>query len=177
MIPDPQDGLPAPLPVLAYATPAVYRAEVRRERRYVVVPHGLDLPDRCVVCNAPAHVRMRIWAGIRPDGMGYLSRTYTMINAGFCRIHAGRPRRAFWIRVGIWATIALAAIGLNFIVRCIDPDALTAGYSVGAFAILIMLISLTAPARPLTCRRCDAHAVWLKGASDAFLESLPRDPV
>jgi len=163
-------------PVLAYATPDQYRNEVRREGRYAGVPRGMDLPDRCVICNAPSHIRVPLNFSNQPAGMGHFTRTLTTIHVGFCRTHAGLTRRRFWRRAVTWTFIAVLAAALNFAVRCADPEALPIGYCIGAFALFMTLICLAWPVPPMTCPKSDERALWLNGAEKSFLESLPRDP-
>jgi len=147
---------PAALPVLSYATPDVYRKEVRREGRYVVVPHGKRLPDRCIKCGRPAEARVRLSFNLAFR----LKRERVVI--GLCGQHAGRRR--------IGRRIASGAFLLALATMVATP------FAWGALFFFVVGAIALALTPKLRCRRYDVTDIWLSGADKAFLDSLPAGP-
>jgi hypothetical protein len=177
MIPEPPQNKslpPAVVPVLSYATPGKYQAEIQREGRYIVLPHGMDLPDRCVRCGKEAAVRYSISMAL------VIPIKEVVIKVGMCRMHARERQKFYRWRYIKWTLPGLAIYGVLVIqwllhrrVSWFYPDQLAAVG--GVFAVVLAIICL-APFRPIWCQRANATHVWIGGAGEPFLASLQGNP-
>jgi hypothetical protein len=141
--------------------------------------NGAKMPNRCVVCNAPARgFKMRrtfywhppeVYFALLLCGLPYvifalIMRKRATIAFGVCKKH--RARRHNGILVGFGGGL------LGFAMVCSGSLPLVV---MGAFMLLILPISGALLARTIHAARIDEKWVWLR-VGRPFLESLPRGP-
>jgi hypothetical protein len=171
----PAETPPAALPVLSYATPDEFRSEVLRDGRYIVLPHGMDFPDRCIFCGTPPEVRIPVSFSL------VVPLRQVNIRVGLCRRHFRRYRIPR-IAVGcIFAAggIALCIAGLAewlSVPHGTWSDLFQAQFlGLVALAISAALFFVRTP--PVWCQKGNATASWIGGAKEPFLEQLsPVEP-
>jgi hypothetical protein len=152
-----------------------------RDGALLFVERGASLPPRCVRCNAAAEVHLprklywhspwyalTILLGILTYAIiALIVRKKIELEIGLCAEHASARRKAIAIA---WASV-LATIALCFVVP---------GPYGGLMFLLFLVVLLTAwivgqkRASVLTPVRIDDRVASLRGAGDAFLDSLQR---
>lgn len=151
-----------------------------REGKLVVVPVGNKLPPRCVKCNAPADLeKPRAFAWHHPGWylfiplniilyavIAMLVQKRAKVALGLCVAHRARRRKFTLTAV---ALLLMAVVGVYF--AAIGENPALGGMSLLAF--LAALIVAIIGSRSLHPARISADEVRLKGASPAFLDSLP----
>jgi hypothetical protein len=162
---------PAALPVLEYATPSQFQVGLRREGRYVVVPHGIDLPDQCIKCGKPADTRF-------PVALYHMAELrQTKIHVGLCRHHALQGRIVSTVAKSLWA-LASIPFWYDLLFRWYfywrrpwidNPPKLT----VAILLVVISAVLFLKPMRPVWRQHSNARFVWLGGAKEPFLKDLP----
>jgi len=176
-------------PVLSYATPVEFASEGPwRDGLRLVTTRKMSLPDRCVVCNAPADgYRLKKKLYWHHPGF-YLALIHVLFYAlivlvvhrsvrvefGLCRVHSRRRR----IHQGILAMVL--AFGIGCFALGAKWDGHRATRTLGGFALLTGLIVLIVGCvltikcgrvlRP--CKINRLHA-FFKGAGPEFLATLP----
>jgi len=151
-----------------------------RDGKRVVLDRNAVLPDRCIKCNEPANgfrrtAKLTYVPTSRELLFGawaYLSAKRAQIEIGLCERH--RRSRAVTVALGSLAVI-LASIIVFTQVRATDvtlPLLATAGLIGGVIGL-----SYAAVAGRLVraAKITDTH-IWLKGAGEPFLASLPDAP-
>jgi hypothetical protein len=193
--------MPAVPNPLAYATPTGFAADgvgVRRMGSLLVVSKRagdvVDLPPRCVRCNAPAERQWRhaLWY-FRPGTLGWLvlpiygllslaicvwlfHRTANL-TAGLCQAHwKARRRRLSLAALAVVLGLAVFATGimLNDMRRPLDGRIW--GPAIGAPGIVLAtagVVYLGLRSRLLWPVWIDADVACLNGAGVAFLDELP----
>ena len=151
----PMAGQVAPVglgvPVLSYARPDIHPTSAMRDGRYVVLPHGMMLPDRCVKCGAPADLREPVTFHF------WLRMSRAKVNVPVCKQHARNRSVAFRVAGGL--------LGLAVITLFLMPPA--------AALLLLVAWRMLATNTLLRCRRCNTTRIWLSGADESFLAYLP----
>jgi hypothetical protein len=178
-----------PLPVLSYATPGGFESGVWCAGPYVVVAHGADMPDRCVICNEPP-VRRVEWKMWRVSWSADSRRRIVPLHMGLCRRHSNslRVRRfAFGVIFAGLAPIFLSgAYALEFVSRQFAAPAANTltttspsfDYfwislaALGGLCIIFAAYCFTR-LRPWTISRHTSDAVWIRFTGRVFRESLP----
>jgi hypothetical protein len=157
-----------------------------RDRNLLMVRKGVELPDRCLKCDAPAEgyrfKRNLSWASpwwfltlflIGPllfVIIYYCVRWTGEVSAGLCPVH--RTKRRKFIAIG-WIT---ALLGIALMITA-GPlvEARFMGIPILAGALLMiagMLIGAIG-AQVLVPNRIDKHFIWLKKVSPSYLAKLP----
>jgi hypothetical protein len=150
-----------------------------RRGSLVVVPVvGGVLPDRCVVCNAPAggfrHHKTFRWQHVKdPKFIGvavllpYEDRS-ARVALGLCARHRARRRSGFVLGgVGLLLGLAVLVLGIT----SNSPEGMLA-VSAGAVMMLIALTAGFFMARVATQYRIDDQYLWL-AVGQPFLDGLP----
>jgi len=151
-----------------------------RDGKRVVLDRNAVLPDRCIKCNEPANgYRRMVKLSYVPTSRelmfgawAYLSAKRAQIEIGLCERH--RRSRAVTVALSSLAAI-LASIIVFTQVRATDvtlPLLATAGLIGGVVGLIYAAVGTRlVRATQIT----DTH-VWLKGAGEPFLASLPDAP-
>ncbi len=156
----------------------------------LLVRKKVELPPRCVKCNAPAHTMWRKKLYWHPPGfyllivmpgiliyaiVALIVRQRAEVLAGLCREHRSRRLR------GIAAAWLIAILGIFLIVAGIvmqgDRRRETQGILVlllGVACLLIGAVVGIVVARVLVPKKMDGEFAWLKGAGLEFLATFPR---
>ncbi len=170
-----------PPTVLGYAGMDGVRAAVWRRGKLIVFRKNTALPFRCVKCNAPAHGKpLRSNLSWHPPAI-YLTiligliiyvivalcvQKSARISFGLCARH--RRRRARVVAVS-WL-FALTCVSL---IVCSIPLDNPAFAVLGLLILILGLVLYLIFARSLTAARIDNEWVWLRGAGEEFLDTLP----
>jgi hypothetical protein len=151
-----------------------------RDGKRVVMDRSAVLPDRCFKCNEPANgYRRTVKLSYVPIGRelmfgvwAYVSAKRAQIEVGLCERH--QRSRAVTVALGSLLLI-LAAMIVFKQVKATDvtlPLLATAGLIGGVIGLIYAAVGgRLVRATKIT----DAH-IWLKGAGEAFLASLPDAP-
>ncbi|MCC7011542.1 MAG: hypothetical protein IT454_03180 [Planctomycetes bacterium] len=148
---------------------------------HVFAELGACFPSRCVLCNAPAELTLRRrfswhspwWAlTILAGVLTYLIvalvvRKSMLLELGLCAAHARRRRRVI---LGCWI-LPVAAVGACAL------SSESVAFAFGSLAAVLALAALMIGQRfanVLTPVRIDAAGARLRGASPAFLATLPH---
>jgi hypothetical protein len=163
----------------AFAQPPSY-GYYRDGKTLVLDKRGAELPDRCVVCNAPANgFRLRRALSWHHPALYILFllsiliyvivaaivRKTATIHVGLCEAHQARRRLGMWIG---WLG-ALGGLGLAIAGGANDSPALLVIGLVGFLGALVAAVVLLTPVRPA---KIDDHRVWLHVGAP-FLDSIP----
>jgi hypothetical protein len=193
--PAPNNSANAPAPLLPYAsgihpplspdTPG----EAFRDGPTLICANGISLPPRCVLCNQPAAgnpIRLTLtW-----DSTFHLTRHSTLelrkqasVHAFLCNHHRKKWARARSLgAIGFLAAVSLMFAGLALSVWSESADiplytphgmALTI---VGFACAILALFFFTLRSHTLSCSRIHEGYLYLDGAHEAFLNSLPTVP-
>jgi hypothetical protein len=130
---------PLALPVLSYATPTDYQSGILRDGRYIVLPIGTPLPDRCIKCGQPATV--------------YFPVSFTLVfpfqpiklRVGMCRHHARLERLPRQILGAMFATAGLFYSVIVLIDRSPSPNSMWSDLverGVPSFICIVMAAAL-----------------------------------
>ncbi len=169
-----QTPLPA-LPVLSYATPDEFRAEVRRDRQYIVLPYSMDLPHRCINCGQPAAVRI-------PATFNLVIPLRTFrFHVGLCRWHAQQRRTIRWLRAATFGLPSIAIFTVLLVQSLTGPDPLWLEPAGATFVACILLAlslgSFLVVTPKIWCHKSSFTAAWIGGAKEPFLDQLsPIEP-
>lgn len=189
--------LPAapPLAVLPYATPLPpafvgYAGAWRgREDGQLVVTKSVELPDRCVKCNAPGDGRrlrrtlywhhpalyLVILAGVLIYAVvALVVRQQATVVVSLCPVHAAARRRGILVA----SLIALAGVGSICGAVVVFGDRNFSDYTPflvtgGILLLLAGAIYGAVRTRLLSAARMQGPYAWLKGAGPEFLETFP----
>src|SRR6266496_290448 len=151
-----------------------------RDGKRVVLDRNAVLPDRCIKCNEPANgdrrmVKLSYVPTSRELMFGawaYLSAKRAQIEIGLCEQH--RRSRAVTVALGSLAVI-LASIIVFTQVRATDitlPLLATAGLIGGVIGLIYAAVA----GRLVRAAKITDTHIWLKGAGEPFLASLPNAP-
>jgi hypothetical protein len=142
-------------------------------------------PDRCVVCNSPAHGnRAKLVLTWYPPQVYLLLiappffllaaiflRQSAKLNVGLCDAHSRRRRRAFYVvPVAVPTTVGACAGGLELVPK--GHNELAVAVILCSFTLLVALTWSAARSRTLRVRELKGGTVRAK-CGDAFLKSLP----
>lgn len=156
-----------------------------RAGKYIVVPAGFDLPDRCVKCNAPAIAptksRTLYWHHwgfylliliniVVYALIAFFARKKVRVSPGLCERHKLRRTASL---VAAWGGLAMIVVALLTSKQLASSDAVGWLCLVG----LISIIAGVVGARILYATRIDASHARLGGSGRAFRESLPAAPL
>ena len=164
--------------------------EVWRDGPFLVVRAGATLPDRCVKCNAPAnglttechfnvpkekdvahHVVGQLLPLVGPvDGL-YRGLTARQASArvGLCREHERELRKMARVGTGL-IVLGLTLPFLAFVLPNSNAWLALALVPIGFFLGM-------SSASPVSAVRIERDWIWIHGASEIFLASLPElDP-
>ena len=151
-----------------------------RDGKRVAMDRNAVLPDRCFKCNEPANgfrktvklTHVPLGTELMVGAIAYAFAKQAKIEVGLCERH----RRSRAINI---ALVSLAVLGLSVLtfttVRATDvvlPLLATAGLIGGVIGLLYAAVG-TRLVR--AAQMTDTH-VWLKGAKEPFLASLPDAP-
>jgi hypothetical protein len=168
--------------------PAIARSGgIWRDGNLLMVRKGVQLPDRCLKCNAPADGyrfhRNLSWIspfwylGLLVIGplifviIYYIVRNQGEVTAGLCPIHRARRRRWIWIA---WITALLGLVVMLIPTTGVVPQQYTAVPVLAGIALVFAGLLIGAIGPPvLVPDRIDKHFVWLKRVSPTFLATLP----
>jgi hypothetical protein len=151
----------------------------RRDGNLIVITEDSVLPERCVRCNAPStrQINRRVfWTPSYVNivilfswiiGLSFfLNRTQSAaIRFGLCDSHYVRRLIGLIVGGGMCAAGLLMGVivvfNSDYTLLCVGGGSLI----VGAFVVALL-------ARTLDAAKIDEPYIWLKGASQAFLQSL-----
>jgi len=185
---------PAAPPVLGYQTPSTYidNSGLWRAKKLIIAPRNARLPMRCVKCNEPIDYNEAkkvdmywqhpayyacLLLGLLPGAIVLMCvRKKAEITFGICRSHRANRRNKVLIGWMI-ALIGLGLLVLAFLSMGSDewrhsplvPDAVFAGIVL----ILASLIWAAVAISAISVRRISGDRVWISGAGEQFLGSLP----
>lgn len=152
--------------------------------KLVVYCEGVELPDRCVKCNAPANgFRLRRRMYWHSPGWYFLIlihlfvyiiaslfiRKSATVYIGLCEEH--RSKRRTMLITG-WLLFAAGVLG--FILAGAVSDGTPA--AIGAFLFLAGIIVLIIASRIVAPSKIDDTYAWIKGVHRDFLLQLPQWP-
>ncbi len=151
-----------------------------RDGKRVVLDRNAVLPDRCIKCNEPANgYRRMVKLSYVPTSRelmfgawAYLSAKRAQIEIGLCERH--RRSRAVTVALSSLAAI-LASIIVFTQVRATDvtlPLLATAGLIGGVVGLIYAAVA----GRLVRAAKITDTHLWLKGAGEPFLASLPDAP-
>jgi hypothetical protein len=192
---------PPPLPVpplepqtqavLPYATPTVHHAAgAWRGGAQLIITKNIQLPDRCVKCNAPGDGRMwnkmLYWHNpalyiliVFPGLLIYAIvavcvRQKAQVGAFLCPVHRAKRKRTLLI---VWLLVALGlAAFIGGIMLVGERETEGVGLAALCSGIVLMIGSgiFAAVATPLLSpAKMDGNYAWLKGAGSEFLATFP----
>ena len=190
-LPAPRMGWAPPVPVTALAYhahqyPGMVTAPIAaRDGSKLVVPHGAQLPDRCVKCNAPAHgfrLRRRLtW--LHPayllllfGGLIFYAIASAVasksaeIHVGVCPKHRKQRLQAI---IGGWSLGLSGAILMPWLAISLGSWWIAL---VGVAMLLVGMFGGILVARLVSPSRIDDSRAWLSGASLEYLNELPAGP-
>jgi hypothetical protein len=149
----------------------------------MVVSRNVDLPPRCVRCDAPVSekpMRVRLsWhsplaylglvGGLLPYVIVALLMTKRLeVHVGLCRQHAQRRR----VLIAIAALAFFLGIGLLFVAfTAKQPNG--ALILLGMLTILFSLITAVVGPRVVWPKRIEDNLAWVKGVCPEYLDKLP----
>lgn len=149
------------------------KVEGWRDGRYVVVCPGTQLPDRCIFCNSEAmsyrERKRNLWISL--SGVARLNYRYWL-----CPKHALRQRLRPIIGFCL-VPILILLFGFAFeIAEATQSNLIVilALVSPWIFAVIAYMTLGLWAGGPFKVRRTDGGNVWIDGAGDAFLGSLPE---
>ncbi|TMC43418.1 MAG: hypothetical protein E6J23_10010 [Chloroflexi bacterium] len=152
-----------------------------RDGKRVAMDRNAALPDRCFKCNEPANGYRRtvklthvpLGTEMMVGAIAYAFAKRATLEVGLCERH----RRSRAINA---ALISLAVIGLSILVftqvhatDVVLPLLATAGLIGGVVGLIYAAVGT----RVVRATKITDTHVWLKGAGEAFLASLPDAPV
>ncbi|TME86794.1 MAG: hypothetical protein E6I44_11950 [Chloroflexi bacterium] len=151
-----------------------------RDGKRVVLDRNAILPDRCIKCNEAANAyRRMVKLSYVPTSRelmfgawAYLSAKRAQIEIGLCERH--RRSRAVTVALGSLAVI-LASMIVFTQVRATDitlPLLATAGLIGGVSGLVYAAVG----GRLVRAAKITDTHIWLKGAGEPFLASLPSAP-
>jgi hypothetical protein len=154
---------------------------VYREGAFVVIPvYGASLPMRCVVCNAPAQVRLTrklywhhpgyyvliLLSALIYVVVAMVVRRRAHFELGLCDQHARRRRNGINIaRLGALACLT------GFIALFAASSNSTVAYLLLAIALIACVVIGAMRARVVTAHRIDKRYAWLR-VGRPFLDSI-----
>jgi hypothetical protein len=151
-----------------------------RDGKRVVMDRSAVLPDRCFKCNEPANgYRRMVKLSYVPLGRelmfgiwAYLSAKRAQIEVGLCERH--RRSKAVTVALGS-LLLLLASIAVLTQVRATDvtlPLLATGGLIGGVIGLIYAAVG----GRLVRATKITDTHIWLKGAGEAYLTSLPDAP-
>jgi hypothetical protein len=151
-----------------------------RDGKRVVMDRSAVLPDRCFKCNEPANgYRRTVKLSYVPLGRelmfgmwAYLSAKRAQIEVALCERH--RRSKAVTVALGS-LLLVLASIAVFTQVRATDvtlPLLATGGLIGGVIGLIYAAVG----GRLVRATKITDTHIWLKGADDAYLTSLPEAP-
>ncbi|TME68029.1 MAG: hypothetical protein E6I48_17305, partial [Chloroflexi bacterium] len=151
-----------------------------RDGKRVVLDRNAVLPDRCIKCNEPANgYRRTVKLSYVPTSRelmfgawAYLSAKRAQLDIGLCERH--RRSRAVTVALSSVAVI-LASFIVFTQVRATDitlPLLATVGLIGGVAGLLYAAVG----GRLVRATKITDTHIWLKGAGEPFLASLPNPP-
>jgi hypothetical protein len=194
-LPNDNHSADASAPLLAYASglhpPLASDAdgEIYRQGPTLIVANGSTLPPRCILCGEPGAgppIRLTLtWdSSFRLTFHSTLElRTKASVHAFLCPGHRQTWARARSIGgIGFLAAVSLmfGGIGLSILSESSTIPRYTPlglAITIAGFALAIVaLFFFTLRSQTLTCSRIQEGYLYLQGAADAFLDSLPELP-
>jgi hypothetical protein len=170
----------------AHLYPGMVTAPIAsREGSKLVVPHGAQLPDRCVKCNAPAHgfrlqrrltwlhpaYLLLLFGGLIFYAIAAAVASKTAeIQVGVCPKHRKQRLQAI---VGGWALGLSGAILLPWLAISLEVWWIAL---VGVVMLLVGMFGGIMVARLVRPSRIDDHQAWLSGVDREYLNELPAGP-
>ncbi len=172
----------APQSEFAIVTPGV---PIFRDRKLLVFAKDYPLPDRCVLCNAPAEGKRIKKTLMWHNPAWYLLILFNLIlyvlvamiiskrakvAAGICPRHRKRRTRAFLIG---WLVLLVSTVLLPLATTISDPTLSTVGVGVALVLMIGSVIFLLFRTNFLSPKRITKTHVIIGNAGAAFLNSLP----
>jgi hypothetical protein len=151
-----------------------------RDGKRIVMDRNAVLPDRCIKCDEPANgYRRAAQLSYVPTGtelmfgaIAYISAKRASIEFGLCERH----RRSRAINIALVSTaVLLASIYVFTQVRTTEL-VLPLLATVGLIGSVIGLVYAAVGTRVVRATKLTDTHIWLKGAGEAFLASLPPAP-
>ena len=163
------------LPVLSYATPDGFRSEILRDGRYIVLPHGMDLPDRCIKCGKPADVRLPVSISL------VVPLRNLKFNIGMCRRHFRQYRLPRLVLGDVFEAAGIVLGVVMFAEWLSEQHATGKDLLVGQIPGCVLLATSAAvhftKSPHVWCHKANATASWIGGAKEPFLDQLsPIEP-
>ncbi len=169
-----------------YATPGMVTAPIAtRDGNKLVIPHGAQLPDRCVKCNAPAQgFRLRrrltwlhpaylllLFAGLIVYAIASAIASKSVeVQIGVCPKHRQQRLRAI---VGGWALGLSGAILMPWLAISLQVWWIAL---VGLGMVLVGTFGGILVARLVSPSRIDDSQAWLSGVDREYLNELSAGP-
>lgn len=186
---------PQPVLVLEYATPQglVPVNGILVKNGLICGDSHMDLPERCVICNAPSKnmLEKKLWwhhpaiiALILLNLLIYAIVALCVRKSGtvnYYECDAHRQRRRRWALIA--ALLALLGVGVGIGTgvlvanRVIAEDYVGIGIIAGVLmALLALIFGIVKGSAPLKPKYIDRTSMHLKGAGQPFLDSLCQPP-
>lgn len=168
-----------------YAPPKANLTEVRashctRDGASVIIQRGSDLPQRCIICNAPAQLPIKKrklywhtpWIAVLILGnvllyliVALIIRKTFDVSPGMCALHQSKRKRKIlgWVAAGI-GTCAVGAVLLSQAQEGIAPIVLVVG--------CIFLVCAAFASRMVYAKKITAEYASVRGCKEPFLASL-----
>ena len=174
-------------PLLPYAAPLpqVSAGEIFRQEECLVVPTGVTLPARCILCggegaDGPVNLTFTWDDSFRVTKLS----TLQLGRKGKIRAYLCVTHRRRWRSARFYGSLAAAASALimlaGIVMGLLSENATVPFYTPHAIAVVLTgfgalicsLFFLSLRSRTLSCTRIEEGYLYLKGASPAFLETL-----
>jgi hypothetical protein len=183
-------SLPPAVPVMPYASPAglTPSGAVYRQGQVLIVYKGSTLPPRCVKCNAepdkPPILRKFTWhhpaayfgllAGLIPFAIiAICIQKKGDVYLSVCKKHRARRAKVMLIA---WVVAALGFVSVigGFVAASNNGyDSLIMLIPIGFILLIAAAVFGILAGRYLAPKRIDDHYLYLKGACDEYLNTLP----
>ena len=169
----PQHDLPLDVPAVDDS------GGIWRDGDLLVIRKGAVMPDRCVICNAPAGGRRLTFAWLEPTyllGVRIpMLKEYAQIPVGICRRHRWRRWRAM---AASWLAVLLSLISILSWNQVIDIRnehwLIILLYAICGISLIPALVCAsifsTPPVRP---HRADRNCVWVKKVHPEYVAGFP----
>jgi hypothetical protein len=154
----------------------------------LVLQKGAVLPDRCLVCNAPAAVQWPRKLYWHPPGLYFLILLNLLIYAiaalvvrkkaelviPLCGEHDRKRRRSISLSWLIGLGGLVVTVGSFFLIE--TSEALFATLFVVGLAGVFGSLALSTTGNPVLPKKIDDYYVWLKKVHSSYLAALPPAP-
>lgn len=156
----PAPPVPAADPEHAADSPGLY---ARTHRWFLLDPDAHQFPNRCVLCNAPAHPE-------RVEQVVKAGRRRVLLRVPLCSVHRRARQRRFQLGLALFV-LAVASVPLAWLVAG-NPGLIVAGL-VAPSVMLVLLVGLPRARAVVRVLGMHGRFISLHGAGSAFVATLP----